>query len=155
MGVNRLDDAGKHQEELNVFIGRIAGIQKIHPIVRSDGPVVVFSRTVDSRKRLLMKQACHPVTARHLFHGFHHELVVIHCDIGRLVDRSKFMLCGSHLVMLGLCRHSQLPQLQIQILHVCAHALSDGSEIVILHLLSFGCGSSEQCASRKNKVGPF
>ena len=91
----------------------------------------------------------------HLLHGLHHQLVVVHGNVGRLVDRRQLMLGRGHLVVLGPGRDAQLPQLHVQILHIRAHPLADGAEIVILQLLSLGCRRAEQGAPREDQVFPL
>ena len=113
MGVHGLHNAGKNQEKLHVFVRRIAGIQKVHPVVRGDRPVIVFTGAVHSRIRLLMQKTTHVMFDRHPLHRLHGDLIVIHRNIGRLVDGRQFMLRGSHLVVLCLCRYAKLPQLRV------------------------------------------
>ena len=79
-------------------------------------------------------------------------MVVIHCHIGRLVDGRHFMLCGSRLIMLGLGCYTQLPQLDIDIMHETTDTLTDNTEIVVIHLLSLGGGSTEQGSSGENNI---
>ena len=137
------------REELNIFIGGLAGLQKVYTIVRSDGPVVMLTGTVYSGKRLLMQHAAQTVLACHTLQSLHYQLVVIHCHIGRLVDGRHFMLCGSRLIMLGLGCYTQLPQLDIDIMHETTDTLTDNTEIVVIHLLSLGGGSTEQVRPAK------
>ncbi len=48
------------------------------------------------------------------------------------------MLTGGGLVVLGLAEDSQPPELMIQILHKGGHPSSDGTEIVVVQLLTLG-----------------
>ena len=83
-----------------------------------------------------MEQAHQSVTGSHLLHDLHGELVVVRRHVGGGVDRRQFVLGGGDLVVLGLRHDPQLPQLVVQILHVFRHSRLDGSEIVVVHLLT-------------------
>ena len=152
MGIYSFHDTCQYQQELNIFIGGLAGLQKVYTIVRSDGPVVMLTGTVYSGKRLLMQHAAQTVLACHTLQSLHYQLVGIHCHIGRLVDGRHFMLCGSRLIMLGLGCYTQLPQLDIDIMHETTDTLTDNTEIVVIHLLSLGGGSTEQGSSGENNI---
>ena len=112
----------------------------------------MLTGAVHTCEGLLMQQTGHAVASCHLLHRLHYQLVVVYRDICRLIDRCKLMLCGSDLVVLGLRGNAQLPQLNIQILHVGTDTLTDRSEIVILKLLSLGSRCTEQCPSRKDQI---
>ena len=60
-----------------------------------------------------------------------------------LIDGSQLMLGRGCLVVLGLGRHSQLPQFLIYIVHIGADPLSDDAEIVVVHLLPLWRHSAE------------
>ena len=62
------------------------------------------------------------------------------------------MLGGRNLVMLRFGRDTQLPQLDIQILHVVADTFLDCAEIVILHLLSLGRHRAEKRSAGKDEI---
>ena len=103
----------------------------------------MLTGTVYAGERLFVKQAGHAVSVSHFFHGFHYKLVVVNRDIGGFVNGRQFMLCGSHFVVLGLGGNTKLPELDIQILHVRSDALADGAVVMILQLLTLGCGCAE------------
>ena len=113
----------------------------------------MLAGAVHAGKGLFIQQASQSMALRHLFHGLHYDLVMIHSDVRRLIDGSQLMLRGSHLVVLGLCGHAQLPQLYVQILHESADALSDHAEVMILQLLSLGGGRAEQRTAGEDQVG--
>ena len=152
VGVNCLHDAGKYQQELDVLVRCVAGIEQVHAIIGSQRPVVMLTGAVHTSKGLLMQQTGHAVTSCHLLHRLHYQLVVVYRNIRRLINRCKLMLCGSDLIVLGLSGNAQLPQFNIQILHVGTDALADCSEIVILKLLSLGSRCTGQCPSRKDQI---
>ena len=132
MFIHRLDHTGKHQQKLDIFIGSVAGIQQIYAIIRGKRPVIMLPGTVYPGEGLLVKQAGKAMASRYLFHGFHHKLVMVNCNIGRLVNCRQLVLRRSHLVMLRLRRHSNLPQFFIHILHESRDSLPDGSKVMIV-----------------------
>ena len=54
MRVNSLQDASQYEEELDVFIGGITGLQQVHAVIGGDGPVVMFPGTVHTCIGFLM-----------------------------------------------------------------------------------------------------
>ncbi len=62
------------------------------------------------------------------------------------------MLRRRNLVVLCLCGDAQLPELLVQILHVCADTLLDDAKIMVLHLLPFRRRCTKQRASRKHQI---
>ena len=150
--VHRLQNAGQHQQKLNVFMGRFAGVQQVDAVVGNQGPVVVLAGAVDAGEGLFMEQAGHAVTAGYLFQRLHNNLIVVRRQVGLVVNRGQLMLGGSRLVVLGLGGHSQLPKFLIDFFHIRAHPLPDGSEIVIVQFLAFGRHGAEQGAARIDQV---
>ena len=69
-----------------------SGIEKVYSGVGLDGPVVVFTGSVNPCEGLLVKKTCKASLVRNLFHHFHGELVVIHRHICCLKNRSQLML---------------------------------------------------------------
>ena len=62
------------------------------------------------------------------------------------------MLCRCNLIVLCLCCNTHLPQLNVDILHKGSNSLTDGSEIVIVHLLSFWRHCAKQGTSGVDQV---
>ena len=77
---------------------------------------------------------------------------MIYRNVGGLINRSQLVLCGSHFVMLCLGGYTQLPQFNVQILHEGTDSLADSTEVMILQLLSLGCGCTEQGTSCEDQV---
>ena len=102
-----------------------------------------------------MEQALHPVLACDPLQGLHHDLVVVHRNVGLRIDGSQLMLCRGHLIVLGLGGYAQLPQLLIDIPHICRNTLADGAEIMILHLLPLRRHGSEQGTACKDQILPL
>ena len=85
-------------------------IKHIDTGVGSQGPVVMFTGTIDALERFFMEQARHSVTVCDLFHCLHNDLVVVNSKVCLCVDRCQLVLCRSDLVVLGLCGNAQLPE---------------------------------------------
>ena len=101
-----------------------------------------------------MLQADQTVLGSDLLHHLHGQQVVVDGHVGGIVDGGQLMLAGSHLVVLGLGGHAQLPQLLVQFLHERGHLGADDAEVVLLQLLALGRGSTEQGAAGKDQVLP-
>ena len=97
----------------------------------------MLTGTIDSGKRLLVKQAYQTMLAGHTLHGLHHHLVMINSNIDLSIDRCQLMLCRCTLIVLSLGTDAQTPQFLVQILHERADTRTDASEIMIIHLLAF------------------
>ena len=48
MCVYSLEDTGQDEKELNVLMRCLARIQKVDPVICSQGPVIVLTGTIDS-----------------------------------------------------------------------------------------------------------
>ena len=155
MTVHCLQNAGEHQQELDVLVRRLARIQHVDAVVRGQGPVVVLAGSVNTLERLLVEQALHTVLARHSLERLHDDLVVVHRDIRLGIDGGQLMLRRSHLVVLGLRRHAHFPQFFIDILHEGCDPLADRSEVVVVHLLALRRHRAEQGASGIDQVLPL
>ena len=152
MLVHRLHHCRQHQQENPVLLRISARLKQFPSGVRAERPVVVLAAAVDARKGFFMKQAYQAVTQGNLLHDVHHQHVFIRRHVGGVVDGRKLMLGGRNLVMLRFGRNTQLPQLDIQILHVVADTFLDCAEIVILHLLSLGRHRAEKRSAGKDEI---
>ena len=150
--IDSFQDAGQHQQELKMLMGCGARIQQVDAIVCGDGPVVVLTGTIHACEGLLMKQALQSVTAGHHLQGLHNDLVVVYGHIALGVNRCQLMLRRSHLIVLGLGCHAQLPQLLVDLLHESCDTLTDVSEVMVIQLLSLGRHGSEQGPASVNQV---
>ena len=158
MCVYSLEDTGQDEKELNVLMRCLARIQKVDPVICSQGPVIVLTGTIDSCEWFLMEQAAHTVTARYFLEDAHHDLVMVCCDVCRCIDRSQLMLCRCNFVVLCLGCHAQFPAFFVDFFHISGNPLTDGSEIMVIHLLSFRRHCSEQspsCICKVFSLKPF
>ena len=151
--VDSLYDGAEEQQELGVLVRRVAGRQQVLPFVGAYRPVVVLAGTVHAGERLLVEQADQSVLRRDLLHDLHRKLVVVGRDVRGRVDRRQLMLGGSHLVVLGLGHHAELPQLLVQVFHIRRDSRLDRPEVVIVHLLAFGRSRAEQGPAAEPQVG--
>ena len=82
-------------------------------------------------------------------------MVVIHRDIRLVVNGRDLVLGRSHLVVLRLRRHTQFPQLFVDVLHIGSDPLTDGPEIVVIQLLALGRHRPKQCTPRIDQILPL
>ncbi|VWM24384.1 Uncharacterised protein [Collinsella intestinalis] len=85
-------------------------------------------------------------------HLLHHEEVVIHRGVELGVDGRELMLAGRDLVVLGLGRDAERPQLVVEVLHVGRDGGADSAEVVFLELLSLARGGAEEGAPADHEV---
>ena len=150
--VDGLDDAGEEHQESQVVHGGFAGIQEVG-LAGGDGPVVVLAGAVDALERLLMLQAHQAVMACQQAHLLHGQEVLVDGAVAVGVERGQLMLRRGDLVMLGLRRYAQLPQLAVEFLHELVDRGTDGAEVMLLELLALQRGVAEQRAARHDEVG--
>ena len=146
------DDTGQEDEELQVLLGGVAGVEQVLA-VGGQRPVVVLARAVDALEGLLVLQAHQAVVAGDDLHELHDEQVMVDGDVGLLEHGGKLVLAGGDLVVLGLCGHSELPQLGVKLLHEAADGGADGAEVVLLELLTLVGGGAEESAAAQDEVG--
>ncbi len=146
---------GLHHEghEAQVLLRVLAGSVEQHASVRTKAPVVVLARAVDAGERLLVQKDAEAVLARHFLHQGHEKHVVVVGDVGLLEDGSYLKLVGGDLVVARLARYRQLQGLYLQVLHERLHAVGDGAEVVVVHLLVLGRVVSHEGASCEHEVG--
>ena len=158
MLINGFQDTGENKKELDIFMRSFSRLKKVDPVIRCQGPVVVLTGTVNSCKRFLMKQAAHTMTACYFLEDTHHDLVVVCSDIYRCIDRSQLMLCRSNFIVLRLRSYTEFPALFIYFFHIGRNSLTNRTEIVVIHLLSFrrhGAEKSSSCVDQVFSLEPF
>ena len=114
----------------------------------------MLAAAVDAGKGLLVEQAHQTVAVGDLFQQLHGQLVFVAGGVGVGVDGRDLMLGGSHLVVLRLCQHAQLPQLLVQLPHEGRHAGLDGTVVVVVQLLPLGGAGTEQRAPAELQILP-
>ena len=142
--VHRLDDRHKKQQELGVFVRRLAGREQVDAGIGGERPVVMLAAAVDPGKGLFMQQTHHAVLGRYALHHLHGQLILIGREVDGGIDGGKLMLGRGHLIVFRLCKDAQLPQLCVQFLHKGGHPGLDGAEVVIVQLLSLGRSCAEE-----------
>ena len=130
------------------------GFSRLLPEVVAHAPVQVLARAVDAGERLLVQQAREAVLRRHPPQHLHRHHLVIGGDVGVLEDRRDFVLARRDLVVARLDRHADLVQLALDFDHEGQHALGDGAEVVVLHLLALRRLGAEERAAGVDQVGP-
>ncbi len=85
-------------------------------------------------------------------HQRHEQHVVVHGQVGFFENGSQLELVGGHFVVARLAGDAQFQGLDFQVFHEFGHALGDGAEVVVVHLLVLGRFVPHQCASRHEQV---
>ena len=93
-----------------------------------------------------MQQTHHVVLACKLLHKLHGYLIVVGGNIGRCVHRRKLVLRRCDLVMLGLGKHAELPELLVELLHKRRDTRLYRSVVMVVKLLTLGRLSAEERA---------
>ena len=153
MQIDGADDTGQEGEEDEVAVRRLAGGEEGAELRGGEGPVIVLTGAVHTGVGLLVQQADQVELEGLALQDVHDHHIVVHGHVARLEERGDFELRGGHLVVAGLGRHTQGPEGVVHAGHELQHALLDGAEIVVLHLLMLGRQASEEGAARLNQVG--
>jgi len=133
-------------------VRRTARVEQVLAIIGRQRPVVVLARAIDARERLFMQQADQAVAQGDFFHRLHGQLVVVVRDVGRVEDRSQFVLGRRDLVVLGLGRHAHFPQLAVQIGHEGGDPVLELAEVMVFEVLALGRLGAEQGPSGQDQV---
>ena len=153
--IHGFDHRAQKQQELRVIVRGVAGSQQVIASVGREGPVVVFSASVDSVKRLLMQKGSKAVPLRNLFDHLHHQLVLVDGDIYFCIYAGELMLRRSYLIVLCLCEHSELPQLPVELFHEPGDFGLDSSEVMVVKFLSFRRHDAKESPSREPEIRSF
>ncbi len=151
--VHAADDGEEEREELRVRVRVVAGVQEVLALVGRHGPVVVLAGPVDAGERLLVDEQHEAVLRRERPQRRHDDHVVVGADRGRLVDGRHLELAGGHLVVAGLRRDPQAPELAVEIHHEGEDPLADRAEVLVLELLALGRRGAEERAAGEDEVG--
>ena len=112
----------------------------------------MLAASVYTGKGLFMKQAYKAVSCCHLLHDLHGKLIVVGGNICSGINGCQLMLCRSNLVVFGLCKDSQFPELLIKIRHIFRNLRLYHTKVVIAHFLTLGGLGTEKCTSSKDKI---
>ena len=104
-------------------------------------------------ERLLVDQQHQAVLRGEPAHRAHDDHVVVRPDRGRLVDRRHFELAGGDLVVAGLGRDAEPPELAVEVHHERQDPLADRAEVLVFELLALRRWGSEQGPPGEEKVG--
>ena len=155
MDVHGPDDRHQERQELGVRVRIRAGIEEVLTLVGAHRPVVVLARPVDAGKRLLVAQEREAVLRRDPAHQRHDEHVVVGADRRRLEHRRHLELGRGDLVVAGLGRDAEPPQLTVEIHHEGEDPLPDRAEVLVLELLALRRRRTEQRPPGQQQVGPL
>ena len=155
VGVDGLQGGAEEVEELQVLLGRLAGLQQVLALVRGQAPVHVLAAAVDAGEGLLVEQDGQAMPLAHGLEELHEQLVVVAGDVGGLVDGRDLELVGGHLVVAGLGGDAELEALQLDFLHEAQDALLDAAEVVVLQLLALGGLGALEGAVGEHEVRPL
>ena len=136
--VRGLYDGAEEEQELRVLARGLAGVEEVYARVSGEGPVVVLAGAVHALEGLFAQQADQAVLLGGLLHDVHDELVVVGSDVGRVIDAGELMLGGGGLVVLGLGRDADAPELLVYLAHEGRDSGLHGAEVVVVHLLALG-----------------
>ena len=91
--------------------------------------------------------------ARHFAHERDEQHVVIDRQVALFVDGGELKLVGGHFIVARLAGNAETEGLYFEIAHEFGHALGDGAEIVVFHLLILGAVVPHEGASGEQEVG--
>ena len=107
----------------------------------------MFAAAVDAGEGFLVEQAAEAVLASDFAHERDEQHVVIDRQVALFVDGGEFKLVGGHFVVARLAGNAEPEGLYFEIAHEFGHALGDGTEIVVFHLLILGAVVPHEGAS--------
>jgi hypothetical protein len=133
-------------------VGRVARSSRLARFVPSD-QFRAF-RTVYAGEGLFVSSAGHAVLLRYALEDGHGQVLVVGGDVGAFIDRRQFVLAGGHFVVARLDGHAQLVELALDLEHERQHALGDGAEVLVFHLLAFRRLGAEERTARADQIRP-
>mmetsp|Transcript_25446 Transcript_25446/g.59140 ORF Transcript_25446/g.59140 Transcript_25446/m.59140 type:complete len:236 (+) Transcript_25446:2466-3173(+) len=128
--------------------------EEVDSVICGDGPVVVFSRSVNVVERLFLEKSSKAMLGGRFLNDLHDHQVLV--DLGGVgsVHGSKLELVGCDLTMAGLERDSHLPALVLDLLHACQRGSSRRRRchVVVAHFLATGSILSDQRTAGELKI---
>ena len=135
--------------------GSLPGSSRFSPSSVAIDQLLCLPEPLMPGERLLVDEEHQAVLRREPPHQAHDDHVVVRADRGRLVDRRHLELAGGDLVVAGLGRDAEAPQLAVEIHHEREDPLPDRAEVLVLELLALGRRGTEQRPAGQQQVGPL
>ena len=151
MRVNSGNKACKEDQETKILTRLIARLKQVLIVCR-ERPVIVLTRTVDILKGFLVLKAGKAMVSCKKLELLHGQKVVINSESSLLKDGCKLVLARCYLVMLSLCRNTQLPELIIKLFHKVIDGWTNGAKVVLVKLLTFAWFATKEGTTTQNKV---
>ena len=149
------DDRDEEGQELGVGVRVVARVEEVLAVVGAIDQLLCLPEPLMPGERLLVDEEHQAVLRREPPHHAHHDHVVVGADRGRLVDRRHLELARRDLVVAGLGRDAEAPQLAVEIHHEREDPLADRAEVLVLELLALGRRGAEQGPAGQEQVGPL
>ena len=152
MFVNGADSGDQENQELDVVLRRLTGVQQIIPFVVGQRPVQVLARAVDPSKGLFMEQTGKVMFLRYRLHRVHDDLVMVDSYVGLFKDRRELELAGRHLIVPGLRGNAQLEEFFLHVVHVRRDSFLDAAKILVFQLLPFRGRRSDDGPAAEDEI---
>lgn len=133
--VDRLNNAGKKYDELQVRLRRVAGSSRFSSSVPKL-QLLCLPEPFNALKRLFVLQAHEAMMAREQLHHFHGEQVLVNRAIHVAEHRGELMLAWRDFVVLGFRGNREAPQLVVELFHERIHRRANGAEVMLVELLA-------------------
>ena len=112
----------------------------------------MLTGAIDVLKGLLVLKAGKAVVRSKKLELLHGQEVVVNSKSALLKDRCKLMLTRCNLIMLCLCRDTQLPELVIKLFHEVVDGWTNGAKVVLVKLLALAWLTTKEGTTTQNKV---
>ena len=150
--VHGLDRGAEQGEEDGVFLRAGTRVEQAAVTGRGEGPVVVLAGAVHAGEGLFMQQADHVMLVGGLAEHFHDQHVVVHGQVLAFKDGRNFKLAGRNFIVARFGRNAKFPEGFVHVHHEFQHAVLDGAEVVVFHLLVLGGDVAEEGAAAHHQV---
>lgn len=120
--------------------------------VRTQRPVVVFARSVDTFERFFVEQYTEAVAAANFAHQGHDQQVVVIGQVALFEDRGQLKLIGRYFVVARFYGDAQFQCFHFQIFHESGYAGGDGTKVMVFELLVLGAVMPHQGTSGQQQV---